>query len=243
MTEVMTYGYSDPGGRELNEDFGSIFRKKPGIISAVVADGLGGHGGGDKASSMVVRGLKQYLDETEEITEGGLDEVLSKLNEEIYDTNTKMKSTVAGVFIDLKKKNALLFHVGDTRIYHLVNGKIESVSIDHSVSQMAVYAGEITQDQIRHHADRNKLLRAMGGDEEVSVEYRTIEDLSRDDHCFLLCSDGFWEHVLEQEMEDTYEMSETPKDWIGKMREILENRVRDIKNDNHTAAAVWLIRK
>ncbi len=106
---------------------------------------------------------------------------------------------------------------------------------------MAVFAGEITLDEIRHHPDRSKLLRAMGGDDEVTVEYEAIEELSPESsHAFLLCSDGFWEYVHESEMEETYRVSETPETWIDKMREILKKKVQDVKNDNNTAAAIWL---
>ena len=243
MTEVLTYFYSDPGGREVNEDSVSIL-KRPGITGAVVADGLGGHGGGDQASSMVVHGLTQYLEENETIDQASLDRVLSEVNEAIYDAQTgdcQMKSTLAGVLVDEKDLSALLFHVGDSRIYHLIDGKVASISVDHSVSRMAVFAGEITHDEIRHHPDRSKLLRAMGGDDEVTVEYEKIEELSSEaSHAFLLCSDGFWEYVLESEMEETLKGSDTPETWINKMRKILAERVKDVRNDNNTAAAIWL---
>ena len=72
-----------------------------------------------------------------------------------------------------------------------------SRTADHSVPQMLLKAGEITEDQIRFHPDRNKLLRALG-DAENEPKYTASETVeARGETAFLLCSDGFWEHITE----------------------------------------------
>lgn len=97
--------------------------------------------------------------------------------------------------------------------------------------------GEITPDQIRFHEDRSRVLRALGQDGELKVDIRE-ERLSPGRHAFLLCSDGFWEYVLEQEMVDDLAAAASPEEWLDKMRARLIARAPE-DNDNNTAAAVW----
>ena len=128
-------------------------------------------------------------------------------------------------------------HVGDSRLYHFRDGKLQKQTTDHSVSQMAVFMGEITTHEIRFHEDRNKVLRALGSDSckaELSQQLRVEE--GRD--AFLLCTDGFWEYVYEDEMEKTLREADSPKDWIRAMEKILKTRVT-AGNDNYTAAALF----
>jgi serine/threonine protein phosphatase PrpC len=102
---------------------------------------------------------------------------------------------------------------------------------------MAVFMGEITTHEIRFHEDRNKVLRALGGENakaEVSEEVEVAE--GRD--AFLLCTDGFWEYVYEPEMEDLLQKAKDPQDWLKQMEKILLSRVSG-ENDNYTAAAVF----
>ena len=65
------------------------------------------------------------------------------------------------------------------------------------------------------------------------------EELSCGQHAFLLCSDGFWEYVYEEEMERELKLSASPKEWLERMKQLLDGRT-DKGNDNNTAAAIWL---
>jgi serine/threonine protein phosphatase PrpC len=116
------------------------------------------------------------------------------------------------------------------------------MTIDHSVPQQAVLAGEITQAEIRHHKDRNKLIRALGQKGDVKADISEFEDVSEGNHAFLLCTDGFWEYVEENDMMQTLAESPNPVIWINKMTELLQQRVNG-KNDNNTAVAVWIKNK
>ena len=111
-------------------------------------------------------------------------------------------------------------------------------SKDHSASQIAVYMGEITVDQIRFHEDRNRVLRALGQADALTVE-AGWETLRPGRHAFLLCSDGFWEYVLEDEMAADLVRAVDPLDWLARMRSRLIARVPP-DNDNNTAAAAWV---
>ena len=67
----------------------------------------------------------------------------------------------------------------------------------------------------------------------------TVKDLSIEEKLRLLCSDGFWEYVLEEEMEEELRLAKDPEDWLCRMREHLRGRIPQ-NNDNNTAAVVWL---
>ena len=149
-----------------------------------------------------------------------------------------MKSTAVALMI--ANGRAAWAHVGDSRLYHFMNGSLVFQTRDHSASQIAVMLGDITVDQIRFHEDRNRVLRALGQDGSLNVE-ASEELLPPGDHAYLLCSDGFWEYVLEKEMEDDLRLASDPEDWLHRMRERLQARVPH-DNDNNTAAAVWLTR-
>ena len=144
-----------------------------------------------------------------------------------------MKTTIAALWFN--NERAIVAHVGDTRIYQFRKSKIVYQSIDHSVSQMAVMVGEITQDELRGHIDRNRLLRALGASEKVKPDVRSLSLLPGD--AFLVCTDGFWELILEDEMLEDLENSSIANQWLANMRKRIENRI-STKGDNHTAVAI-----
>ena len=127
-------------------------------------------------------------------------------------------------------------HVGDSRLYYFRNGRLEKQTLDHSVSQIAVLMGEIPQEGIRFHADRNRVLRALGSGN-AKPDISPLMEL-KEDTAFLLCTDGFWEYVYEREMEETLKEAREPAVWLEKMRGILEKRIPE-GNDNFSAAAVF----
>ena len=104
--------------------------------------------------------------------------------------------------------------------------------------QIAVLLGQIAPEQIRFHEDRSRIYRALGQDEATQVDAGE-EALSPGKHQFLLCSDGFWEYILEGEMEGQLKASATPQEWLDRMCSLLRERVPD-NNDNNSAAAVWV---
>ena len=148
-------------------------------------------------------------------------------------TMTKMKTTIAIALI--KEDRTIVAHVGDTRVYAFNEGKVVFQTKDHSASQMAVAVGEIKPEEIRNHDDRNVLTRVLGASEEVKVDAVAISKNQYD--ALLICSDGFWEYVLEEEMENTLKNSDSAMNWLYKMRTIQMNRAPD-NCDNNTAIVV-----
>ena len=234
---LQTASYTDIGGRPANEDTTRQARLDGDRLCLVVADGLGGHGGGALASAAAADAICQAWGG--EADADGLRELVLLGHRAVTAIQTPecaMKSTV--VALELEGNRAVWAHVGDSRLYHFQNGKLTFQTRDHSASQLAVFMGEITVDQIRFHEDRNRVLRALGQDDPPTVETRET-DLDPGKHAFLLCSDGFWEYVLEKEMEEDLAAASGPLDWLARMRKRLTDRVPP-DNDNNTAAAAWL---
>lgn len=228
--------YTDTGGRPCNEDSVRITVLDTGLC-AVLADGLGGHGGGAAASKVTVETVCGGFDGTSSPTV--LTELITNAHSKITAMQTascEMKSTVVVLTVNGDKISRA--HVGDSRLYHFENCVLANQTRDHSASQIAVMLGQITPEQIRFHEDRSRLFRALGQPGELSID--TAEDtLKPGKHAFLLCSDGFWEYVYESEMAKTLAESDSPEQWIEKMREIHKTRIKQ-DNDNNTAAAIWV---
>lgn len=235
MLEIASY--SDIGGRPCNEDTIQYTLRDRERLCLVVADGLGGHGGGEKASSAAADVIcREWNGQVEKEAAVAL---LRSANRKVLSIQTPqcaMKTTA--VLLTLSPDRAVWAHAGDSRLYYFKDGKLAFQTRDHSAAQIGVMLGEITTDQIRFHEDRNRVLRALGQDDELNVETQT-ELLNRGSHAFLLCSDGFWEYVLENEMEDDLRSSGNPQEWLDLMRRRLKQRIPP-NNDNNSAAAVWL---
>lgn len=229
--------YTDQGGRPSNEDTARARRQGTDTLCLVVADGLGGHGGGKTASFTAAKSIcAAWQGETDP---EGLRPLVQKAHEAVLAAQTptcQMKSTV--VMLTIANGQAAWAHVGDSRLYRFHEGTLEFQTRDHSASQVAVLLGDITQDQIRFHEDRSRILRALGQEGEVKAEVGGMA-LQPGKYAFLLCADGFWEYVLEPEMEEDLRAAANPEDWLARMRQRLAQRVPP-DNDNNTAAAVWL---
>jgi len=233
MIQVLYAVLTNPGGRTINEDSAGI-KPFPGGLAAALADGLGGQGRGEVASQLAVEEFLCCAGAGGE----GLDKAVLRANEAVLSGQTadcRMMSTLVGLVI--REDEACWVHVGDSRLYHFHNRKLTGCTQDHSVPQMAVMMGMISEDQIRFHVDRSHILRALGSD---SFEPEVSKPVSLTDgfHAFLLCSDGFWEYVLEKEMEETLVSGTEPGGWLKAMEQILRGRIPS-DTDNYTAMAIF----
>ena len=234
---LQTASYTDTGGRAENEDSVRQVRLGKDRLCLVVADGLGGHGGGARASAAAADVIcREWKGDAGPESLKGLVQMGHEAVTAIQTPQCAMKCTV--VALELDGSRAAWAHVGDSRLYHFVDGRLAFQTRDHSASQIAVFMGEITVDQIRFHEDRNRVLRALGQDGALTVE-ASGEALCPGRHAFLLCTDGFWEYVLEDEMAADLAAAASPLDWLARMRSRLAARV-PADNDNNTAAAAWV---
>lgn len=237
--QIRTAYLNDIGGREYNDDTVRIISQNDGLC-VFVGDGLGGYAGGKAASSKAGDIIGNYRKKNTLLDEAAMVEAAKAANEGVLAEQKRnhgqMKTTM--VVLTVEGRQARWMHVGDSRLYYFKNGKLQSQTIDHSVSQMAVLMGEIKQEEIRFHEDRNKVLRALGSGN-AKPEISPILSLGEDEHSFLLCTDGFWEYVYEMEMEEFLKKASSPKEWLGNMQELLKDRVCR-EHDNFSAAAVFI---
>jgi len=211
-----TAEYSNIGGRSYNEDSvaGTLWGNDG--LCLVVADGLGGHGGGEQASQTVCRTVCQNWNGT--ASQDTLKALLQMAHGNVINIQTPecaMKSTA--VVLAIRGKEVAWAHVGDSRLYHFHDGRLVFQTKDHSASQLAVMLGQISPQEIRFHADRNRVLRALGQQGDLNVEAGSGV-LEPGHHAFLLCSDGFWEYILEPEMETDLQTAVSEEDWLRKMQ-------------------------
>lgn len=235
--------FSEAGERENNEDCIEVTETEAGIC-AVLCDGLGGHDCGELASACVCASIRDnFMKASSEDELGALacaliQQAQDDLREEQVRLHKEngMKTTVCCLLI--RDTLAAAAYVGDSRIYHFRKKHVLSRSLDHSIPQYLVTVGEIKEREIRHHPDRNKLIRVMGSEWETP-RYQRMElpELSQND-AFLLCSDGFWEWIEEKEMENRLKRAADSEAWLQEMRVVVYGRGRGNRMDNLSAIAI-----
>ena len=194
------YSYTSTGGRSYNQDAVGMNQTESGSIF-VLADGLGGHLHGEMASKCAVDTLlnaelpepdqqSQWLQEQIKLANG---KIL-----ELQEQNGTMRTTV--VTLVIQKNHAAWAHVGDSRLYYLHNKKIEAFTEDHSVAYKKYLAGEITREQIGFDEDQSSLLRALGNPDRNQPMCNMLEHPLEAGDGFLLCSDGAWEYIMDEEI-------------------------------------------
>lgn len=245
MNSTFEYAiFTNAGGRETNEDAVDVCNQN-GNFCFVLCDGLGGHGMGDTASSLVVKNFNQMFLEGKFSFVEFLDNAFTKAQERLMQEQKvklathKMKTTCVAAVTD--EKNIYIGHVGDSRAYIFSKNKIKFRTLDHSIPQMLVMSREIKESEIRHHPDRNLLLKVMGVDwEEPMYEIAPSRPIKKT-QAFLLCSDGFWEFIDEKEMCELLKKADSVTEWLFDMVETVKKNGKGHDMDNFSAIAVWKI--
>jgi PPM family protein phosphatase len=196
--------------REINED--SICYVKPGDpaklagkgLLAIVADGMGGHSAGEVASNLAVETISHaYYDGTSD-ARSSLKQAFLKANQMIYEASLgeaglKGMGTTCTALV-LQNGSAIAAHVGDSRLYLVRGENIYLMTEDHSAVMELVKHGLISLEQARHHPDKNVILRALGSKQEVEVTIWDEPFPVREGDSFLLCSDGLYDLVEDEEI-------------------------------------------
>jgi len=189
--------------RASNQDSGSVGRNL-----FVVADGMGGHAGGDVASALAVQNLFT-LDRTYETVEdarealfrGVLDAGADLTNAVVEHPELTGMGTTVSAMIRVKSQ-MVIAHIGDSRIYRLREGVLEQITADHTFVQRLVDSGRITPEEAAVHPRRSVLMRVLGDvDAEPEVDTHIVDTLPGDR--WLLCSDGLSGYVSERDIAET----------------------------------------
>ncbi len=234
---------TDNGGRAVNEDSLIILQKGEEYLF-VLCDGLGGHGAGEVASSMTTEAAREIFLSSELESEKLLEACALKAQQNLHarrlveKRSDDCKTTLT--LLHIKNNVANIAHIGDSRVYTFHKASLKGRTQDHSVPQMLVLQGEIKEQDIRFHEDRNRLVRVLGDDSEVPrlavsppVELKSM-------HKFLLCSDGYWELITEKDMCSLLKSNKTASDWLNAMNEVVKKNGVGKNMDNYSAIAVFI---
>lgn len=236
---------TEKGMREHNEDKVG-YRQIGQRYCFVLADGLGGHGKGEVASKLVVDTILSEFEiysGTEEFLHRAICKAQNVLLErqKLMNCRTEMKTTVVCLVVDDKKVQWAF--CGDSRLYYWYKNKILQRTLDHSVPQMLVLAKQLKEKKIRFHEDRNRLLRVLG----MECDKQVFEILPQMDmkggQKFLMCTDGFWEYVSENDMKKSLKKAANPDMWIENMQKLVLKNGQGHDMDNYSAIAIWICEK
>ena len=238
------YMLSSPGGRENNEDF--ITKAECGEDKCfILCDGLGGHDCGEVASSYVAGVIAQEFSncgDQPDFLEKAFNkaqEGLLALQEERGMSNA-MKTTL--VVLVVSENQIKWAHIGDSRLYRFYgDGNRYERTRDHSMVQILKDMGEITEEEMRHHEDRNKLLRVMGAEWSTkSFDLSAVIERG-EPQSFALMTDGFWEYVLEEEMMNLLNTTDSAENWLRAMEQLVVERADMTSTDNYSAICVKIV--
>lgn len=240
-----TASLTDPGSCEVNED--AISFLETGDSSSprywILCDGLGGHGAGDFAATLAVDTITGLAKELSDLDCTSLSGIFTQANQALLvaqaaDPARARMHTTALLLCAIGQQVAWA-HIGDSRLYHFRRGQLQTQTLDHSLVQANVNAGNLLPGAIRFHEDRNRLLRSLGsvGDTKTTVLDPPLTLEAGDS--FLLASDGFWELVLESEMAISLGQSDSALDWLTQMHKIHQLRAENVEDiDNYSAIAI-----
>lgn len=205
----MEFSYlTDPGQvRDHNEDSVTIVKNGSGEVLMAVADGMGGHKGGEIASSIAITHIgKRFIDTSsvgnKEDAINFLKEIVSEANMLLYkytEDNPESNGMGTTIVMALLTKEFLLFgNIGDSSGFVIKNKKIYKITNDHTLVNLLVKSGEITEEEAKDHPRKNVLMRALGAN--ISVEM-DVFDVEKDVSAILLCSDGLTNMLDEEQIE------------------------------------------
>lgn len=240
---LITASISKPGGRKVNEDYCGHELLPGGLGCWVVADGLGGHGGGDVASRVVTEAILTSFRASPGVSAESLLLYIETAQATLLEQQQRepeldaMRTTAVVLVSDGQR--ALWGHIGDSRLYHFRAGRLLFQTRDHSVPQALADAGDIAAEDIRYHEDRNRLLRAMGNAGKLRPAIETAAVPLHGGDALLLCTDGFWEYVTETEMGIGLAKSTTAQQWLAFLETVILRRAPST-HDNYTGTAIFV---
>lgn len=213
-TTITVGGTTDVGQvREQNQD--SILL---GPVLFGVADGMGGHQGGEVASALAVEVIAEHLGAVDEPTTQDLRDAVVRANRAVYDRSgtdpavAGMGTTIVGIAIvtDNGTERLAVINVGDSRAYRYHRGELSQVTDDHSLVGELLRDGRITAEEADVHPQRNVITRVLGIERDVVVDAFHFPAVPGDR--YVLCSDGLTNEVPDVEIAATLREIDDPDD-------------------------------
>jgi len=237
---------SDRGGRKYNEDACGHWHSSRHLC-CVLADGAGGHGGGDIASRLAVQELIGRFSQQPSEDGAELGRLMRVTNDVLISQRVPgtaqqdMHSTAVCLVIDFVGHRAHWAHAGDSRMYWFRNGRVLDRTRDHSLVQSLVDLGMLSPEEMRDHPKRSELRSALGiAADQLEVSATDGGDVVLAGDVFLLCTDGLWEYLDDDVLERTLAAASNPGAWIGELgAEVRRAASQKASHDNFSALTVW----
>ncbi|MGR9051165.1 MAG: PP2C family protein-serine/threonine phosphatase [Gammaproteobacteria bacterium] len=226
------------GDREVNQDaMAHIIEDDFGLF--IVADGLGGHQAGEKASRLLCKGVLQLTEKyrnelsnnPSEFFSQWIDEAVDEMKRMFADDEAAYKAHTTCAILYIGERLVITAHCGDSRIYRMNPEKILWRTKDHSVPQQLLEDGEITEYEMAQHPEQNRLTRSINIMKLHSAEVNVYPPAIPGE-TFILCSDGFWEFIKPSELLELAQPS-SGKAELGKKARLSVLRARG-HSDNVT---------
>ena len=194
---MKTFCLTDPGKvRDHNEDSVLIINKKSGDVLLAIADGMGGHSCGEVASSIVISYLGHHFQEsfykmTKEQAINWINDSVNEVNSKIFKyvkEHPESKGMGTTLVMAISTDEYLLIaNIGDSSGFVLKDNKLHKITYDHSLVNLLVQAGELTEEEARNHPRKNVLMKALGANDPIEAD---IFDCDINVSGVMLCSDG-----------------------------------------------------
>lgn len=210
---ITSCGVTDVGLKRGHNEDNYLINEELNLF--VVADGMGGHAGGEYASAICVNTIEEIVasmellgdepvdsDDPVEVARERLRYAIRLAGRRIFEKASEepeyhgMGTTAVVVLVE--GGNAYIAHVGDSRVYLFRDGRCEQVTEDHSLVNHQIKLGMITAEQAKTHRNKNVITRSLGYQEDVEVDVQ-VRAVRRNDR-FLLCSDGLSGYFEEPEL-------------------------------------------
>jgi len=231
----LTFGKASDVGmmRENNQDaclalqlVSTTVDERPDFGFFIVADGMGGHHDGEKASAITVETVTAemleniYVPMLRDFDDGDRPTIVEALVSASEKANLAVIKNVPDggttvTAVAVVGNLAYLAHVGDSRAYLIYNGEIEQLTRDHSLVQRLIELNQLTPEEAEEHPQKNVLYRAIGQNENLEVE-RLIRPLPQGAQ-MLICSDGLWGLVDDDKLKEIALAAPTPQDACDKL--------------------------
>lgn len=212
--------------REVNQD--AVLAEYPLFV---VADGMGGHLGGEIASTSTVDRLRATV-AAGSVTPKSIEKALSRAVKDIVahpeTTDEGTGTTLTGLYLETsgEEPHWVTLNIGDSRVYLLRDDDIVQVTTDHSVVQELIAAGRLSPEEAENHPYGNVITRAVGPSDSVKPDYLRLEVVDGDR--FVICSDGLTKELTDFGIRHFLEANRDPAEAVkAMMAAALENGGRD----------------
>ena len=216
--------------RSHNEDSVIITRNMDNDYLMAVADGMGGHSAGEVASSIAIQYLGKHfqdtflhMDKMEAVNwlRDAVNEINSLIFEYVKD-HPESKGMGTTLVIALLSKEYILFgNIGDSSGFVMKDGKLHKVTYDHTLVNLLVTAGELTEEQAKDHPKKNVLMKALGANDPIDID---VFDCDMGISSILLCSDGLTNMLEEEQIQKVLLSDSEIEDKVIKLIRKANNR-------------------